>query len=78
MESFLWDEQYWVNRAAEARVMQEHIHDAPCNQIMKDIAATYDQLGRLIKQFKQASVNRPNPKISTPSKRQRARRQPEA
>jgi len=52
----IWDEDYWLHRAAEARTLGESIRHRECKRIMADIADSYARLARLTKDFQKAAA----------------------
>jgi hypothetical protein len=57
----IWDEQYWRDRAEEARAVQADLTKADCKRVMADIAKTYDRLADLTRNFKIAAEPRKLP-----------------
>ena len=51
----IWDEDYWLRRAEEARTHMDGMRNAECRAIMDRIAESHEQLARLSKQFRAAA-----------------------
>jgi hypothetical protein len=56
MPKLIWDEEYWLHRAEEARTIGESIRHPECKRIMADIAESYMRLAGLTKAFQKAAA----------------------
>lgn len=55
MPKLIWDEDYWLHRAEEARTASDEIRNPECRRIMLGIADSYDRLAQQTKQFQEAA-----------------------
>jgi hypothetical protein len=59
MPKLIWDENYWLHRAEEARAMASEIRNPECRRIMVEIADSYDRLAQQSKDFVSAARGAP-------------------
>jgi hypothetical protein len=59
MPKLIWDEDYWLHRAEEARAMASEIRNPECRRIMVEIADSYERLAQQSKDFVSAARGAP-------------------
>jgi len=57
MPKMIWDESYWLQRAEEARTISADLRSPECRQIMREMAASYERLAQLTKDFRRAAIS---------------------
>jgi hypothetical protein len=55
MPKIIWNENYWLDRAEDARLMGGDLQNDDCRRIMHGIADCYEHLATLSKLFHEAA-----------------------
>ena len=61
MTKLIWSERHWRNRAEDARASLPKIRNPDRRRIVGDIAATYDHLAELTRQYHEAAAIKAEP-----------------
>lgn len=66
MAKLIWAENYWHDRAEEARAAAGNIRNPECRRIMREIARSYEHLAKLSRDFNETAMAPPAPAKADP------------